>query len=223
MPAPAPAPDRESLSDTDLVARIRNGDHMAFATIMRRHNQRLFRVARSITRDDAEAEDVVQESYVRAFASLSGFRGAAKLSTWLTRIALNEALDRVRSRRPQVELHLVDDGADAAAGAGAADPEKDAARAEIRRLVEDAVDALPDIFRVVFVLRDVEELSIEETAAFLDLKPETVKTRLHRARRMLRARLEDALAAALTEAFPFAGARCSGIVAAVLARLGIAG
>ena len=222
MPRAAPAPEIEGLSDAALVALLKRGERAAFGIVIQRHNQRLFRAARSIMRDDAEAEDVVQETYVRAFANLSGFRGDAQLSTWLTRIALNEALDRIRRRRPQVELYVVDDER-ATLKPTADDPERGAARAEIRRLVENAVDALPESFRTVFILRDIEELTTEETAAYLGLKPETVKTRLHRARRLLRAGLEDVLAAALSDAFPFAGARCARMTEVVLARLGFIG
>lgn len=219
--------DRTGLSDTDLVTLMRRGDEAAFAIVIQRHNRRLFRVARSVIRDDAEAEDVVQEAYVRAFRNLDGFRGEARLSTWLTRIALNEALDRMRRRRPNVPLTAIDDaggGQESSlmslfTGAAAADPERSASRAEIRRLVEDAIDALPSAFRTVFVLREIEGMSIEETASELDLKPETVKTRLHRARRQLRSALEDTLAAALNDAFPFDGARCTKMAERVLARL----
>jgi RNA polymerase sigma-70 factor (ECF subfamily) len=195
--------------------------------VIQRHNRRLYRVARSVVRDDTEAEDIVQEAYVRAFRNLDGFRGEARLSTWLTRIALNEAVDRLRRRRPQVGLAAIDEAENRREGSlmslftglAAADPEQAASRSEIRRLVEDAVDALPSAFRTVFVLREIEGMSIEETAAQLDLKPETVKTRLHRARRQLRDALEETLATALSDAFPFDGARCVGMTERVLARL----
>jgi RNA polymerase sigma-70 factor (ECF subfamily) len=218
---------RDSLSDSELVALMRQGDRAAFAVVIQRHNRRLYRVARSVLRDDAEAEDIVQETYVSAFRNLGGFRGEARLSTWLTRIALNQATDRLRRKRPQVALSVIDDAENRAEGSlmslftgqTAADPERAASRAEIRRLVESAIDALPTPFRTVFVLREIEGMSIEETAAELDIKPETVKTRLHRARRQLRATLEDTLAAALNDAFPFAGARCAGMTERVLRRL----
>jgi RNA polymerase sigma-70 factor, ECF subfamily len=219
--------DLTTLSDEALVGLVRAGDRSAFAAVIQRHNQRLYRVARGIVRDDSEAEDIVQETYVKAFARLGAFRGEAKLSTWLTRIAVNEALDRLRSRKPEVDLRLVDgpgaklDDAAFALTAAPASPEQSAARSEIRGLVESAVDALPETFRIVFVMRDIEEMSIDETAAHLGLKPETVKTRLHRARRLLRDRLEDTLAAALADSFPFGGKRCAGLTAAVLARLGL--
>jgi RNA polymerase sigma-70 factor (ECF subfamily) len=221
--------DHEALSDAGLVACLRRGDRAAFGVVVQRYNQRLYRVARGVLADDAEAEDVVQEAYVRAFSALDGFRGEARLSTWLTRIALNEALDRRRRRRPAVALTEIDsianrrESAVVALHAAAADldPERTAARSEIRRLVEAAVDALPDAFRLVFVMRDIEEMSVEDTATQLGIRPETVKTRLHRARRLLRGRLEDTLAATLTGSFPFAGARCLGMTEAVLKRLGI--
>lgn len=224
MPLAEAAPDLEALPDAELIAHLRRGHRQAFAIVIQRHNRRLFRVARSVIRDDTEAEDIVQETYVRAFAGLAQFRGDAALATWLTRIALNEALDRLRRRRPQVDLALVDaPGAGVEGGrAGPSDPERSAARSEIRHLVEAAVDRLPEPFRLVFVMREIEEMSVEETAAQLGLKPETVKTRLHRARRLLRDRLEDTLAAALNDSFPFGGRRCAAMTEAVLQRLGLA-
>jgi RNA polymerase sigma-70 factor (ECF subfamily) len=194
---------------------------------MQRHNRRLFRVARSVVDDDAEAEDVVQEAWVRAFTHLDGFRGEARLSTWLTRIALNEALGRLRQRRVTVGLNdidAIDDQGETRviylpSAARESDPEAAAARAEVRQLLERAVDQLPDAFRTVFVLRDIEEMSTEETAAHLGLRPETVKTRLHRARRLLRQSLARTLSDAAGEVFPCAGARCARITEAVLERL----
>ena len=160
---------------------------------------------------------------------LGDFRGAASLATWLTRIVINEALGRLRRQRETEELDVLDrgGGADLAriiAMPGvimAPDPEQALARAEVRRVLERAVDQLPDPFRLVFILRDIEEMSIEETAAQLRVRPETVKTRLHRARRLLRQALDERLASALTDAFPFDGARCAGVTAKVLARLGL--
>lgn len=220
--------DPETLGDTDLVGLVRRGDQAAFGVLIQRHNRRLYRVARSIVRSDDEAEDVVQETYVRAYARLDAFRGDASLSTWLTRIAVNEALDRLRRRRPQVELDVIDLAENRREATlidlrttGDGDPEEAAARSEIRRLVERAVDALPEAFRAVFVMRDIEEMSVEETSALLGLKAETVKTRLHRARRLLRTSLEDTLATALTGLFPFDGERCAGMTQRVLNRLGL--
>ncbi len=222
---------RQDLShdpDSDLVALVLAGDGPAFAAIMTRYNQRLFRVARGVARDEAEAEDVLQEAYVRAFAALPGFRGEAGLGTWLTRIVLNEALGRMRRRRPTEQLDVLDQDVQTGdsrvvmfPGVTAPNPEAAAARSEVRRLLEHAIDDLPEAFRLVFVMRDIEEMSIEETAANLDIRPETVKTRLHRARRLLRKNLDDKLSTVLRDTFPFQGARCARITQAVMARLGL--
>lgn len=226
MPRPTTRPSAETIDTATLVERARGGDVNAFRTIMERYNRRLYRLARTVLRDDVEAEDVVQESYLRAFTGLSGFRQDASLATWLTRITLNEALGRRRRQRPTVELETIDSPGRHSAEIirfpimnTASDPESSAAQREIRELLEHAIDALPEHFRVVFVMRDVEEMSVAETAELLGLREETVKTRLHRARRMLRQSLEDRLASALQDAFPFAGARCARITEAVLARL----
>lgn len=233
-PGAEPADAAAALADGELVALARRGAAGAFREIMRRNNRRLFRAARGVLRDDAEAEDVVQEAYVRAFQGLAGFRGEADLSTWLTRIAYNEALGRLRRRRTAVDLGLVDAAAREDGGArilmfptanhgGGSDPEGAAARRELRRLLEGAIDALPGRFRVVLVARDVDGMSVEETAEVLGLRPETVRTRLHRARRLLRAALEERLGDPLRGAFPFDGARCARLTEAVMARLGPTG
>lgn len=219
--------DYATLDERALVERARRGDRAAFRAIMQRGNQRLFRVARALVREDAEAEDVVQEAYLKGFSNLDSFRGEASIFTWLTRIAVNEANGRLRKRRLTVGL----DEIESAQAKGAhvimfpnadpdATPESDAARAEIRKILETAIDELPEAFRVVFVLRDIEECTIAETAETLDILPETVKTRLHRARRLLREALSERLASTVTEAFPFLGPRCDRITEAVLQRLG---
>ena len=222
--------DHDGLGEAALVRLAQAGDGEAFRIIMQRGNQRLFRVARGVVRDDGEAEDVLQEAYARAFAAIGGFRGEAGVMTWLTRIVLNEARGRLRRRRPMVGLERIEaaqmDGAEVIPfpnAFGTASPEADAARAQIRGLIEHAVDDLPEAFRIVFIMRDIDECSIEETAATLDLKPETVKTRLHRARRLLREALDARLASTMVEAFPFLGARCGRITEAVLARLAAGG
>jgi RNA polymerase sigma-70 factor, ECF subfamily len=223
--APAGAP---GLSDHDLVERVRAGDAAAFELIMRRHNRRLFRLARSVLRNAAEAEDVVQETYLRAFAKLDAFAGPAGFSAWLARIAYNEALGRVRGSDRVVSLHdYVSDGDGATDVRRIAtmtsrhpDPERLAGSGELRRMLEDAIDALPDEFRAVFVLRAVEGMSVAETAEALSIRPETVKTRFHRARHRLQATLGARFAALMPAAFEFGGARCDRIVAAVLARRG---
>ncbi|MFC3071109.1 RNA polymerase sigma factor [Phenylobacterium soli] len=216
--------DYAALPEGELVAQARAGVREAFAALMQRGNQRLFRIARSVVRDEGEAEDVLQEAYLRAFAALPSFRGESSVFTWLTRIVLNEAHDRLRKRRPTVELDALeqaqsDPGRILLFPGASDDPERDAALAQTRRLLERAVDALPEAFRLVFVMREVEGLTIEETAQALSVKPETVKTRLFRARRQLREALDEQLASALTGAFPFLGARCERITSAVLARL----
>ena len=217
--------DYAGLAEADLVAKARAGDPEAFRAIMTRCNQRLFRIARAVVRDEAEAEDVLQEAYTRAFGAIAGFRGEAGIATWLTRIVLNEAHGRLRRRRKTVdldELEIAQAGARVLSFPGMArreDPEADAARAQIRRILERAVDALPEPFRLVFILREVEELSAEETAVHLNLKVETVKTRLHRARRRLRDALDAQLADVMVGAYPFLGARCERITQAVLERL----
>ncbi len=216
----------DAMDEAGLVRLAQAGDGEAFRVIMQRGNQRLFRVARGVVRDEAEAEDVLQEAWVRAFAAIGTFRSEAGVMTWLTRIVLNEARGRLRRRRPTVGLEAVEAAQEEAGQVipfpgsfGTASPEADAARAQMRGLIEQAVDELPEGFRVVFILRDIEACSIEETAATLGIRPETVKTRLHRARRLLREALDARLASATAEAFPFLGPRCARITAAVLARL----
>lgn len=217
----------EGFSDEELVPLARGKDEAAVRTLVRRHNQQLFRVVRGVVRDDAEAEDIVQETYVRAFTKLESFEGRSSFSTWLTRIALNEALGRIRRRRPTVELSELDSSNEPDGGRlimfssslAPASPESEASRAQVRRMLEWAVDALPDAFRLVFILRDVQGLSTDETAHRLDIRPETVKTRLHRARRLMRTALEEALAPRLSELFPFDGARCAHVADKVMERL----
>jgi RNA polymerase sigma-70 factor (ECF subfamily) len=218
--------DFDGLEDAALVALARTGRREAFLQVIRRCNQRLFRIARGVVHDDAEAEDVVQAAYVKAFEHLDGFRGEASVPTWLTRIVLNEARGRLRARKPTVDVEQIE-VAQGEAGRvlafpnrfGDEDPASSAARREIRLLLERAIDALPEHFRLVFVMREIEECTVEETAECLGLRPETVKTRLHRARQRLRASLEDALAPAIGDAFPFLGARCDRIAATVIAHL----
>ena len=218
--------DYDALDDAALVGQVQHGDRQAFRHVMRRSNQRLFRVARGVMNDDAEAEDVVQEAYVHAYEKIASFRGDASLLTWLTRIVLNEAYGRLRKRHHTVDIDQIDaaqaDNSRVVAFPsrfGSEDPAASAARDQIRRLVERAIDGLPEPFRIVFVMREIEECTVEETAASLDLRPETVKTRLHRARRQLRAALHDTLATTMTDAFPFMGARCDRVTETVMQRL----
>ena len=218
--------DYASLDDPALVALVRSGERQAFRHIMQRCNQRLFRVARAVIGEDSEAEDVLQESYMRAYHKLDSFRGDSTLLTWLTTIVLNEARGRLRKRRTMVGLEQVDAAADDThqviqfpSKYGSEDPAASAARSQIRHLLERAIDKLPPAFRIVYMMREVEEFSVEETASQLGVKAETVKTRLHRARRLLRLSLQDHLADTLGEAFPFMGMRCARVSDAVMARL----
>jgi RNA polymerase sigma-70 factor, ECF subfamily len=214
--------------EAELVERARGRDEAALREIMQANNRRLYRLARGILRSDSEAEDVVQETYVRAFTHLDGFRGESGLSTWLSRIAINEALGRARSARPHVELGSVPEAILEAQiikfpFSPAGDPERTMAQREIQRVVERAIDELPDVFRMVFVARVMEGMNIEETAELLGVKPETVKTRLHRARTMLRENVEKEIGPLVMDAFPFAGWRCERLTVSVLKRLGIGG
>jgi RNA polymerase sigma-70 factor (ECF subfamily) len=216
-----PAPDYAALDEAALAGRVRERDRAAFRELMARCNQRLFRVARGLVASDDEAEDVVQEAYVAAFAKLDRFRGESSLATWLTRIVINEARQRRRDRKPQVALDQLDrPGAAVVAFPGASDdPLAGAARAELRALLEREIGRLPAAFRVVYVMRELEELDVDETAAALGIRAETVKTRLHRARRLLKAALERRVDASLKDAFAFRGVRCARITERVLARL----
>jgi len=215
--------------EADLVARARRGDAAAVRLIIGQHNQRLYRIARSIVRDDGEAEDVLQEAYARAFTHLATFRGEARLGTWLARIVMNEALGRLRGRRPTVALDpVIESGAREAEiipfpnANPELDPETAVAQRELRALLERAIDELPNSFRTVLVARLIEGMSVEETAELIGIVPETVKTRLHRARRLLRDAMEKHIGPAMGDAFPFAGRRCERVAERVLARLGLA-
>ncbi|MBS0338237.1 MAG: RNA polymerase sigma factor [Proteobacteria bacterium] len=228
MPQAVPDPDPKSLTDPELARRVAGGDIAAFRLLMRRHNQTLYRTARSILRDDAEAEDAVQEAYLLAYRAMAGFRGDAKLSTWLVRIVVNEALGRRRKAARSAEIFRLDGDSGSAAESAEVNmndatpeqPEQEAMRAQTRRLLEKKVDELPDAFRAVFVLRAIEEMSVEETAAALALPEATVRSRLFRARGLLRESLAREIDFAFEDAFSFAGDRCDRIVAGVLARLG---
>lgn len=212
--------------EQDLVARALRGDEAAIRTVVRQNNRRLFRVARSILKDDWEAEDAVQEAYVRAFSRLSEFEGRSALSTWLTRIVVNEALGRLRKRRPAADLAEVEHGiADNGQlvpfplAAPQLDPERAMAQSQLNNVLEKAIDALPDIYRVVLVARVIEEMSVDETAALFDLEPATVKTRLHRARALLRRELEENVGPMLADTYQFDGVRCERVAERVIARL----
>ena len=211
------------LSDQDLASRIAQRDDHAFEMVMRRHNRMLYRIARSILRDDADAEEALQEAYLAAYRNIAAFRGAAKLSTWLARIVINESYARLRKRKPAVvvsfdasalsvtEVEAVSDESER--------PDMAAMRAELRTLLVRKIDELPEQFRTVFVMRDVEELSVEETAACLDVPEATVRTRAFRARALLRESLAREVDVATVSAFGFDGERCDLIVRLVLEKL----
>ena len=224
MNAP-PLPSIVQLTDAQLAAQAVRGDARAFELIMRRHNRLLYRTARSVLKNDAEAEDAVQEAYLNAWKALASFRADARLSTWLVRIVLNEALGRLRRRSANVVPLEPDDGAKASGAQAPAEadfneqPDRQASRGELRRVIEARIDALPEIFRTVFVLRAVEEYTVDEVAVVLGIPEITVRTRFFRARSMLREGLAREVDHALEDAFPFAGARCDRIVAQVLAQL----
>jgi RNA polymerase sigma-70 factor (ECF subfamily) len=212
------------MDDSAVARRVAAGDRAAFALIMRRYNRRLYRLARATLRDDAEAKDALQEAYLAAYRTLAQFRGDAALSTWLTRIVLNECLARKRraSRRQNV-VSIVSWESTPEPVAEVADPQArpdDAfARAQMRGVLERKVSELPEIFRVVFVLRSVEELSVEETAACLGIPGETVRSRHFRAKGLLRESLAREVDLAERDLFDFQGCNCDAMVASVLARL----
>lgn len=209
-----------SMSDEQLVASIRSGQTTLFEELMRRYNQRVYRVARAIIRNETEVEDVMQQAYLNAFAHLQQFAGRAKFSTWLTRIVIHEALSR-RRRTQRTDQFSTDSEGDAMphTQSPVLSPERQAYAAELKRLVEDSVDALPEAYRVVFMLREIEGLSTSETAEGLDLGEEAVKTRLHRARALMRRELYARSGGTTASAFTFLGARCDEMVRRVIARL----
>lgn len=212
-----------------LAERAAAGDQAAMAEIMRRHNQQLFRLAVGVLADRAEAEDILQESYIRAFARIGEYAGEGRLGAWLARIVRNEAIDRarVRSRRTQhisleVDMRRVDDDFPldrARAEDSASNPDVAAERADVRRLIEDEVALLPDQFRAVFILREVEGLSVEETAEYLGIPDATVKSRDFRARALLKARLGEQIDASLPQTFTFLNQDCASLIERVLRRL----
>lgn len=215
----------EGTSDAELALRASQGDAAAFEAIMRRHNQLLFRTARSVLNNDADTEDALQDAYLKAWRALAGFRADAKLSTWLVRIVVNEALTRLRRRSARVipldasapgdeptEEPWMEDDIDR-------QPDRLAMREEMRRLIETRIDRLPDLYRTVFMLRAVEEMSVEEVSVVLELPEATVRTRFFRARSLLREGLSRDVDLAVGDAFSFAGDRCDRIVGGVLAKL----
>lgn len=217
-----PVPSQDPLSDEEVVARVLGGETNLFEIVMRRYNQRLYRVARAILRNDSEVEDVMQDAYVRAYEHLGQFAGRAKFSTWLTRIAVHEALMRRRRGNRYQELQPMSEREeDPMEGfpSMALNPEQQASTSQIRGLLEEAVEQLPDAYRAVFMLRDVEEMNTIETAAVLNLTEENVKVRLHRARALLRKSLFAKAGMERKEAFSFHAARCDRVVKNVFDRI----
>ena len=223
---PALQPHSPSTEDESaLIRRAAAGDAAAVRIIIKTHNQRLYRLVRAVLRSNADAEEVLQEAYLSAFARLDSFQGEASLSTWLSRIALNAALMRLRAQKRMkraAPAHAMDaEIIPFPLSSSTADPERAMAQRQLLHLVEEATDALPETFRLVFVARVIEGLSVEETAALLDLPAATVTTRLHRARKLIRSQLEAQIGPVLIDAFPFAGTRCDRLTEAVIARLGL--
>jgi RNA polymerase sigma-70 factor (ECF subfamily) len=202
------------MTDSEIVQRVRSGETALFEILMRRHNQRVYRVARAVLKDEHEAEDVMQQAYINAYLHLEQFEDRAQFSTWLTRITVREALARRRRSKPEDLVETLDD-----LHAEQPDPEHQAYAGELGRVIEDAVDTLPEGYRVVFMMREVEGLSTTETAAALDLGEEAVKTRLHRAKAMVRTAVAERLGGVAPRAFAFGAQRCDRVVACVMARL----
>jgi RNA polymerase sigma-70 factor (ECF subfamily) len=229
--ANAPVASRDiymrDVAEPQLVARAAAGDQPAFEAIMRRHNRALYRAARSIVKDDTEAEEAVQDAYLRAYHALPKFRGDSALATWLTRIVINQALERLRKRRRELAALSLDTVFDLekhtemanAQETSSETPERELMRAQTRRLLEQKIDELPSAFRTVFVLRALEEMSVEACAACLDIPEATVRTRFFRAKRLLRKALAEHMNVAADEAFSFAGERCDRIVERVLTQI----
>jgi RNA polymerase sigma-70 factor (ECF subfamily) len=212
-----------SLEDGEVVRRVRAGETELFEVLVRRHDQRVYRTVRSILRDEDEAEDALQQVWIQAYQHLGEFEGAAAFSTWLVRIAANEALQRLRRRRTRL-VAVPDDAAAEEAREDvmdrrSEDPEERAAAREAARLLERAVDRLPEHYRTVYVLREVEELSTADTAAALGIGEDATKVRLHRARLILREQLSDLVDRAAPEAFQFLAPRCNRVVENVMAAI----
>lgn len=229
--APHPGAASDAASDLSLARRASRGESVAIELIMRRHNRLLFRSARGVVADDSEAQDVVQETYLRAFSMLDSFRGDCALGTWLARIAINMALDVRRKRGRSVPLDTgLDLGIEPVAehlmafnAPAASEPDAQMARSQLRAMLQRAVDTLPPPYRSVFILRAVQEMSVNETAACLQLSDAVVKTRYLRARSMLRDALGAQIEAHAHEVYAFAGERCDAVVAHVLAQLQLQG
>ncbi len=210
------------LDDETVVGRVKQGEIALFEIVMRRYNQRLYRIIRSILGTDSDAEDVLQEAYLKAYSHLDQFEGRSSFATWLTKIAVYEAMARARRGRRLQPLEVTvgdDEGRVVELRSNLPDPEQNAARHELKRLIEEAVDHLPDSFREVFVMREIEQMNQAETAECLGLKEETVKTRLHRARRQIESHLLARAGQGILTAFSFGDSRCTRIVTIVMQKI----
>ncbi len=218
--APQAPPPEEAVhpSDEEILERIRGGGLESFEVVMRRYNQRIYRTVRAILREEDETTDVMQEAYVNAFSHLAVFSCRARFSTWLTRIAVHEAPGRLRKRKRLEPLEETD-SEDLLMASSVSGPENRASDGELRVLLEEAVDGLPEAFRTTFVLRSIEQLSVAETAEVLGIPEETVKTRHHRARERLQRALTERVGSTLPDLFGFHRPRCDVVVANVLARI----
>jgi RNA polymerase sigma-70 factor, ECF subfamily len=203
------------MTDREIVERVRTGETALFEILMRRHNQRVYRVARAVIKDETEAEDVMQQAYINAFLHLHQFEDRSQFSTWLTRITVHEALARRRKQRPEEDSEEFMNQIPATQP----DPERQAYAGELGRVIEDSLDLLPEPYRVVFMLREVEGMSTNETAETLALGEEAVKTRLHRARTMVRRAVAERLGGSTPEAFQFHAPRCDRVVRAVMGEI----
>jgi len=206
-------------SDEELVERVRQGDRLAFELLMRRNNRRVYRAVRAVLREGADVEEVMQQTYTLAFTHLDQFQGHARWSTWVCRIAFNEALARVRQRGRFVSIEASEGTVPEAWRSPTPDPERQLRARELGRLVEETIDGMPDIYRSVMIFREIEGLTTLETAAILEVEENVVKTRLHRARALLRDGIERRIGQQVDDAYAFEARRCDRVVAAVLARL----
>jgi RNA polymerase sigma-70 factor, ECF subfamily len=211
----------EAWTDEEVIARVKAGDTAMYEIIMRRYNQRLYRISRAILNDDAEAEDVTQDAYVRAYQNLNQFAGYSLFSAWLTRIAVHESLRRLRLRNRNQQLDEIAQEKEGSMTVAetSPDPEQRASLAELSQLLEEVVLGLPESYRTVVMMRDVEQMSTFETAEALDLTEQNVKVRLHRGHAMMRGWLVERMGGVCKTAFPFMGVRCDRVVHGVFARI----
>jgi RNA polymerase sigma-70 factor (ECF subfamily) len=219
--APAPA-SSSAVPDEEILERVLAGDTALYEILVRRYNTRLYRTVRAVLRSDRDVEDVMQDAYVLAFRNLGRFEGRSRFSTWLTRIAVNEALARRQESKRTEEWDAMDESQQGAIAASreAADPETEAASAEWKRLLERSIVSLPESYRLVVMLRDVEGMSTSETAECLSITEDNVKVRLHRAHGLLRKGIYAKARVSAADAFPFPAVRCDRVVASVFARIG---